>query len=86
MGKSRIVNRILYIGGAYSGIEWKGPATPAVIEKWITAYVKSQYPGGPNEHIAKRLGYIDVPQRAEISDRRIGIIASWTMPKFWALP
>ena len=43
-----------------------GKPTVANLEKYIMAYIRSQYAGGCNEHLAKHFGRIMVPNSAYI--------------------
>lgn len=61
-----------------------GKPTPENIERYIRLYVKSQEPGGPNAHIAKSLGYLDIPNQGRVIRQRDNkLVAEWKAPAFW---
>lgn len=67
--------------------KFAGKPTPANIEKFIVAYVKSAKPDGANAHLGGGSGWpSQPPTRAYVYDQMKGeIIGQWTAPKFWVV-
>lgn len=86
MGRSYTPTYRLVLPNA-TPMAWKreyGRPNAANIEKYIRRYVESQRPGGCNAHIAKSLGYLDIPNKGRVirqADNKV--VAEWEAPAFW---
>jgi hypothetical protein len=66
-----------------------GRPTVANVERFVSRFVKTQYVGGVNAHIAAAAGFVVVPVAAWVVEQthaRRGVVARWDAPAFWALP
>jgi len=62
---------------------WKGRVSDARLQQWIEDYIDSLKIGGCNAHISLKLGYIPIPDKAQIVHQNSGdIVATWTAPAF----
>ena len=92
MGKSITPTfRIEASAGAVIPMIWDckqdGRPNAANLETLVLDYIVSTYPGHPNEHISRSLGYIPVPNWARVVRQKTGeVVAQWTAPVFMALP
>lgn len=93
MGRDRLIPLVLYFTdhrGVETHLAWvrsDGRPTPENIQRWVNWYIQSQYPGQVNEAIAKTFGQLLVPTKARIVRQPSReVVATWTAPKFMALP
>lgn len=89
MGKSTTPKYKLVVfdrDGSYTA-SWSGKPTEKRLAEYIDKYIQSLKIGGCNEHISKRLGYIPVPHKAQITFNYHGgaVVAQWQAPMFMAI-
>jgi hypothetical protein len=87
MAKELIPRYIVRMDGNY--MQWSGNgrriprATEANLEEFVMNYAKSLRPGGENEHISNKLGYIPYPNKAFLMLNGSNIVvASWEAGQF----
>ena len=74
---------VVWDGKSKSVMSWRGQATGKRLENWIHGYINSLKPRGSNYHLSKSLGYMPIPNKANIVNQKTNtVVASWKAPKF----
>jgi len=71
--------------GRHCTMAWRGRATRTRLERWISQYIDSLQIGGANAHLSRALGYIPIPDSAQIIRQADNtVLAWWKAPAFMA--